>query len=459
MTRRRTVGLHDLQGENGSVLMTTVLLLGIMLTITLAATMLADTGQTRSREQRERESSLNLAEGLLSSQAFSLAQGWPGNAAAGAHVPVGCDQTSTASLCPRASTLAAANSASPEAANFANVDAGADVTWSTKIRDNGGPLAGAYDAVQADAAQSGTDTRDATPYSCAAPCRWDANGDSQVWVQARTVVRGRPREVVALMKLETVLEATMQAGVTAGGINIANNGNKIMVHAQGSQVVVRCALTDVGCVLYKTIQIQPAPVSVSAPSLMTSAQLTRFKQRAITDGTYHAGCPGNDISGAVVWVEYCADGQLSNSIETQPCNPAAPPSPGGGGTGLSQSCVNQQTRPGILIWHCGRVNVSGGWTFVGVLYAVNNSDGTCAAGAPAAGDGDCSGGNANSTENVVAMTGGGGVLGALTIDGAGCLYAGSNAIQVQYDPNVFGAAASYGTVGLVQNTWRELIAE
>ena len=50
-----------------------------------------------------------------------------------------------------------------------------------------------------------------------------------------------------------------------------------------------------------------------------------------------------------------------------------------------------------------------------------------------------------------------GILGALLIDGTGCLYAGSNGLQVQFDPNVFGAVASYGTVGLVQDTWRELI--
>ena len=33
---------------------------------------------------------------------------------------------------------------------------------------------------------------------------------------------------------------------------------------------------------------------------------------------------------------------------------------------------------------------------------------------------------------------------------------GSNGMQFKYDPNVFAAAKSYGTIGLVQNSWREL---
>jgi hypothetical protein len=439
------------------VLVFALVLMSVMASVALASYAIADTGQLNSSAQRQRETSLNVAEGLLHSQGFALAQDWPGNAGLGPGMPVGCDQTSTSALCPIAATLAAAHAPSAAAANFTNVDARAAVSWTTKVRDNGGALAASYSPASADTAQSGIDKRSGGAYVCAAPCRWDANGDHQMWVDARAVVQRRARDLVALMKLETVLEATSEAAVTAGGINIDNNGNKIMVYAQGSQVVVRCPLPSLGCVLTKLGQIQPSPVSVNVPPLMTATQLARFKRRAITDGTYFAGCPGDEISGAVVWVENCATAQLSSSIVTQPCVPAAPPSPGGGGTALPQNCVNQHHRPGILIWHCGRMSISGGWTYVGVVYAVNGSDGTCPASAPPAGDGNCSGNN-NNTHNVVSLTGGGGVWGALSIDGQGCLYAGSNGIQVQFDANVFGAVASYGTVGLVQNTWRELTA-
>jgi hypothetical protein len=50
------------------------------------------------------------------------------------------------------------------------------------------------------------------------------------------------------------------------------------------------------------------------------------------------------------------------------------------------------------------------------------------------------------------------VLGALVADGGGCVLIGSNSLNIKYDANVFNSVTSYGTVGLVQNTWRELKA-
>jgi hypothetical protein len=148
-------------------------------------------------------------------------------------------------------------------------------------------------------------------------------------------------------------------------------------------------------------------------------------------------------------------GGTSLDASGQQCVP--PAKPGGGGTGLQAPCTNLLSRPGMLIWHCGRMNFRGNWTFVGVIYAANNSDGTCPAGYPTFdGGGKCGSNNPSSATNVVSISGGFGIWGALAIDGPGCLYAGNNGLQVQFDPNVFNAVASYGTVGLVQNTWREL---
>lgn len=438
------------------MLVTAVICLGIMLTITLASFALSDTGQGRSREQRERETSLNLSEGALYAQGFTLAQRWPGSIDAGTAMPASCTNATTATdRCPTPGMLTAATTGVVGAASFTNVDAKADTTWTTRVRDNGGPISGAFVATQADALQTGTNVRTGLAYTCDAPCRWDANGDDQLWVHSRAVVRNRPRSVAALMKLERVLEATPETAVTAGGINIGNNGQKIMIYAAGSQVLVRCPLTASGCVSSSPGQIYPQPVTANSPPLLTPAQLQRFKTRAIADGRYYPDCPPKDVSGEVVWVEHCAYGEIDRSAITFPCNPAAPPSPGGGGTGLPQNCINQATKPGMLIWHCGRVSLSGGTTFVGIVYAVNNSDGTCAADLPAVNAGNC-GGNVTSPSHVVSMTGGFGIWGVLAIDGNGCLYAGSDGVQVQYDPNVFSAVASYGTVGLVQNTWREL---
>ena len=80
----------------------------------------------------------------------------------------------------------------------------------------------------------------------------------------------------------------------------------------------------------------------------------------------------------------------------------------------------------------------------------NNSDGTCAS-FPAK-TGGCP------TAAVYESGGGSGVAGALVADGGGCVLIGSNSVNIKYDANVFNSVTSYGTVGLVQNTWRELKA-
>jgi hypothetical protein len=194
-------------------------------------------------------------------------------------------------------------------------------------------------------------------------------------------------------------------------------------------------------------QLTPAPASAPGqPPFMTPAQLERFKARAITDGTYFpAGqCPTDaaELTGAVVWVEQCSTSYANNiGPFSTPCNVP--------GT-LSNNCVNPTNKPGLLIWHCGTLRLTGNYSFYGIVYVVNNSDGKCAS-FPAK-----SGGCPNGW--VYESGGGAGVLGALVADGGGCVLIGSNSVNMKYDSNVFNSVTSYGTVGLVQNTWRELKA-
>jgi hypothetical protein len=110
--------------------------------------------------------------------------------------------------------------------------------------------------------------------------------------------------------------------------------------------------------------------------------------------------------------------------------------------------VNPTNKPGMLIWHCGTIRFTAQTTYYGIMYLVNNSDGTCANFPPKSG---CA-------NPVYDSNGGSGVYGALVADGAGCVTIGSNSLNMKVDPNVFNAVSSFGTVGLVQNTWRELKA-
>jgi hypothetical protein len=117
---------------------------------------------------------------------------------------------------------------------------------------------------------------------------------------------------------------------------------------------------------------------------------------------------------------------------------------------LSTNCINPTNKAGLLIWHCGTLRLSGGYTFYGIVYMVNNSDGTCQGWSALSGP--CG------TATIYETSGGGGVDGALVVDGNACVKIGSNSLNLAFDANVFNSVSSFGTVGLVQNTWRELKA-
>jgi hypothetical protein len=354
--------------------------------------------------------------------------------------------TGTTLFCPDRDTLAKGSSANGGVAQLSNVDFDANATWTTQVRDNYGALKASYDPALA----NGTLTENGV--SCpSTPCRMDFNEDRQLWVSAKAIVRGKPRSIVARLKLEQLRESVPQAGVVAGALDVTNNGNKLMVDGTGSSIIVRCSpLTSSSCMSYEDNkgQLTPAPASSpSQPNFMTPAQLERFKARAKTDGTYFAAgtCPTNaaQLTGAVVWVERCSTSYANNiGPFSTPCTVPS--------TSLSTNCINPTTKPGMLIWHCGTLQFTGGYTYYGVVYVVNNSDNKCTG--FTAKSGGCP------TGWVFETSGGSGVLGALVADGGGCVLIGSNSLNIKYDANVFNSVNSYGTVGLVQNTWRELKA-
>ena len=443
MTRR------NLHREDGWVLVSAIVLMAIMVSVGLSSYAFVDTGQKRSRESRERESSLSLAEAALYAQGFALTRYWPNpSKQLGGDCSSSAALTATTLYCPDRDTLAQGSSANGAVAQFTSTDFGANATWSTSVRDNYGVLKASYDPAHADDQLTEVSPTTGLNAPCPqTPCRMDFNGDNQLWVQARAIVRGRPRSIVARLKLEKLRESVPQAGVVAGALQVTNNGNKLMVDGTGSTIVVRCAnLADPNCMDYDAGkgQLTPTPSSTpSQPNFMTPAQLKRFKARAITDGTYFAAgtCPTNaaQLTGAVVWVEQCTKSYPNIGPYSTPC-----PATGA----MSGNCINTTTKPGMLIWHCGTIAFTAASTYYGIMYVVNNSDGTCAGYTAKSG---CS-------DPVYESGGGAGVLGALVIDGAGCVAVGSNSLNMKFDANVFSGVTSYGTVGLVQNTWRELKA-
>jgi len=411
---------HDLRGEDGSLLIVAILLMSVMLSIAVSSFAFVDGQQQRATEQRQRETALNLAEGVLYAQGFALARNWPGNLADGNAMPTACSSSSSVvTPCPDPRTLAAANSSSPASANFTNADASQDVTWTTRIRDNGGPLTDAFDVTQ----MNSTQTTGAVP--CPGPCKWDANGDLKLWVQAQAIVRGRPRNLVALLKREEFAESFgANNAVTAGSFETTNSGNKAIIDVAGSQVVVRCPVGP-GCTDYDTTkgQVQPAPVSIpETPRAMTSAQLERFKAAAqsANPSTYYTSCP-TTYAGRVVFVDLPAAATTC--------------------TDSNSATYNSAAKPGILIVARGKLSMKS--TFYGLVYMVN-------------GPGD----ELDTSDTVLTVAANGQIIGGLAIDGLrGRLVAGQasgNLATIKFDPNAFNSLVSFGTAGLVQNTWREL---
>lgn len=431
--------------EDGFVVVIAIVLMAIMLSLGLAAFSFVDTGSKRSRESRERDSSFTLADGALQAQGFVLARNWPASTAL--PYPDYCSSAdATTQRCPNRDTLDAANSTTPTTANFSGADfGGTNTSWKTRVRDNYGVLADSFDSAQAGAALTGS------LGTCAAPCARDFNDDKVLWVQARGIVRGKPRNLVAKLKLEQIPENVPQTAVVAGALKVTNNGNhggRYVVDAGGSSVVVRCTPDppNGSCTNYTSGQISPVPIQGAPSPLMTAEQILRFRDRAISDGTHYDSCQdAATLKGAVVFIDNCQSTPNFSGAGGVACTPP---------DSMGSPCVNTIQKPGILIVRCGELRTTGNWTYVGVVYFVNGSDGSCPA--LVRGNNKCQGSSLDSN-TVLDMQGGSGIWGALVVDGAACVLIGSNAApNIKYDKNAFAAAKSYGAVGLVQNTWREL---
>lgn len=427
--------MKRLRSESGSTVVIAIVLMTLMLMTGLATLAIVDVQQRESGVERQRESSLNLNEGVLYAQAFVLARNWPGKATTSSWFPDSCTSGAAVTpLCPDRDALASGSAR----ANFTAADFSSGASWVTQVRDNGRitptgrDMSRLYYPDEADLAQDGCPRT---------PCTLDANGDDQIWVQVRTVVRSRPRSVVALLKLEKFQEGFSPSAVTVGSAAVTNNGKKLMVDLGSSQISVRCtpppdgAETGNACVSYgKKEQISPRNFEMLPPDATTAASpatLERLRDRARQNGTYYETCPPSDadLAGAVVWVANC-NGHYSGNITGVGCPSAF--------TELSKNgdCINSPAAPGALIWERGTLEFTGNATFVGLVYHLNAQ---------------------NSASAVLDIHGGFQVYGAVAIDGSGQLDIGSSGrANLKYDANAIVALKSTGTAGLVQNTWREL---
>jgi hypothetical protein len=465
------VNSSRLNEERGWVLVIAMVVMVLMLGIGLTALSLTDTQNAGSRKEREREASINLAEGVLYSQSFILAlppscvtgpcEGWPAKDTR-AYTP--CAQSTGGLQCPNDATLANVANTAAAPASFGNVDtqgATAGTIWRTTIEDNG--------------------EDDNTDYATRrSDLHWDANGDSKLWVRAQAKVRGHLRTVVGLMQIENVPLNFPRTAITAGSFTLSQSGNNTYIDTGSTTVQLRCSpVSSTACANYdpsKPDEVTGAPGSIvsntTIPSVLSADRIAELKVKAQIFGTYFPSdaakpCPGvrnangccptgAQMQSPTVYVENCNIAYSSNDIANSfQCSYSIR-----GYTPVSnQRCIhgpNADPFGGTIVWERGTLGFNAGVAFFGVIYHLNL--GKC--GSPTTDDQNVAPGtctyDANNQSILVSTAGGGSVIGAINIDGAGAVEAGNNKSNIVYDPRVFNDQTVLGTTGLVQNTWREL---
>ena len=401
--------------EGGWALVTAVALMAIMATFALATASMVDNQQKQSAIGRQRETAFNLAEAALNAQIYALTTHWAGpgggtNTAVAA--PQSCTPASSDSRCPNPSTLAAL---------FASADTESGSTWTTMVRDNSGV--------------TGAATFWSDSMINSAP-RYDANQDGKVWVRASGRAKGRTRAMVALVRTEQQPESLPHDTLQADRIAISNSGHKVILDTKGNQatsgaVTVRCTPqagestvclghsvgngANAAAQLTSLLNIQIYPnVSTTGytggPGLEPDA-LERLRLSAIANGTYYTSCPSS-LTGAIVWID-----------TTATCSYTSNPT------------YNSPTQAGVVFMARGTLSLAGTVTFYGILYHANMD---------------------NVTGWPIQLGGNAQVFGGVIVDGNGGFVAGSSKANIVYNDSAFAAVRSYGTAGLIQNTWREL---
>lgn len=405
------------QSEEGTVMVTAILVLAIMLTVGMAIMSRAD-GQTgQSRVQREGESTFNLAEGALTQQIFIL--GRRGTGTVTNPYPATCGTGVAANgFCPDPARLALSYD------NATQKDFAADPTqtsWRTWVRDNASAVGAAPDTFWTDALLGNPVT------GAGGRPRYDQNGDKLMWVRAQATVRGRERAIVGLIRIEPRPVTVPQNTILSGTFETTNNGGHSaqIVDTTGSLgVTVRCGPSNgtgviSGCLEYEPKKGQIVPdlthTGYAEKTTLSQDDLDALVDVARANNTYYTTKPAS-LSGEVVVLD-----------------------PGGSNLWkfTGNDVFNAPTNPGLVILVSGKLELNGTVKFYGLLYHTNL-------------------GNSTATD-LIKVHGNSQLVGGVIVDGPGGVEAGSSGkLNIKFDPNAFNDVNAFGTAGVVQNTWREI---
>ena len=387
-----------LASERGSALVVAVMVTVLMLALGLAAYGYVDSESRQASLERKRESGFNQADGLIAAQTYVLSRAWP--AATTSAYPTCTWNGSTMT----ASGATTDTSKCPNPAAMSNTwnskDYAADSSWITTVRDN-----------------SGTSQIHWETNAGMAQPSWDSNGDNQVWLYAKSTVRGRSRVLVERVQAEPARVVFPKNLLTAGSFHVTTGGPKPFLQLKGATLALRCASASTsGCLTTtKPNQVQGPGKTVfgwGGTHQITPVELDYLRQTAIANGTYYSGCPTTPV-GKLVF------------IESGDCTYNA-----------GNAVWNSALAPGMIVIVSGTLRFTGNPTYYGAIYMYNAQGATCNPGPFDAGGASY-------------------IQGAILIDGNGCFDVGSNT-RVVYDANAIQNITYYGSMALVRSSYREL---
>jgi Tfp pilus assembly protein PilX len=400
-----------LRSEQGWVLVTAMLVMTVMLGAGFAVLSIVDTQSKASGVERVSDSTFNLAEGVLNSDAFLLSRNWPELASqtpAGLTTACGL-QSYTGTLATALPTSVAGQIQNLVNQTFSGGDYTGGATWKVNICDDTGR----------------TNTWDDSLLTAPA---YDSNGPDpttgirRLWVRAQSTVKARSRAVVALVQVNVVPTMPPKFAMLAGGFSTdltattgaltsgvagelvkdltgsdqlikpdpsdpsppAGGSGKIGVRCAVLNLCVTGAFTALGSGL-DSFLLGNDYIQYGSPTAASDDAIAQLRKQAQTSGTYYASianganCLPASPAGKVIFIEQVGNG--------------------------SQNCVIAATSSAkAVIVGSGGIAISGANTlFTGVVYALNRQRLTL---------GD------TGTREVVSISTGAKVKGAVYADGA-----------------------------------------
>lgn len=203
---RLTRRLHH--EERGQALTTALLTVVVLLALGLALLSIVDVQAKQSGTERTRDRGFNLAESVLTNEAFVLAKNWPAAAVTSGAGTVAQPVEATCGTVSTGTTLgtsaAAGTGAAVIQANLANEftdGAYAGARWRLQICDDDGTST-VWNEARLTQAKN-----------------WDKNANNLVWVRAESTVAGKTRAVAGLVKVRSGTALDPRFGLVAGNVN------------------------------------------------------------------------------------------------------------------------------------------------------------------------------------------------------------------------------------------------